>query len=240
MPQITVHAISGDGKVLKGMNTGYISEPPDTATIRSTTANKENAMFEFYETLENKETELKLGVSSIFTQIKPSRTPGYRWSAILRKVNNNTLRSVTGSQEPNEVPLQTAVREFGEETGNIIDQRFFIPDLRDPNVFYLRIDTSVKDRLLENYQSLSPFTEMARLSWVTNTDGLVAPNGDTVGLGNIAQHPDSILSNKIRKTFYNLNRVSKKTTDFVLNAGRKTIRRKKTKRTKKHKILKRK
>ena len=234
MSRVTVYIISTDGRMLKGQNTTYIREPPHMATVRSTKVDKHDAMSEFYEAIQNEEEALGTGVSSIYGSVSRSTTPGYKWSAILRKVNtaNPMFRPLTGVIEAGETPIQAAVREFGEELGSTIAPGFFIQSPTDPNTFIVNVAADAKDTILSNHSDLDPFTELVNVNWARNTDNISVPAGSpTVTVRDISKHPDADASKNIHATFRKLKQVSKSVAESVLDGG-KTIRRKKLKRSK--------
>ena len=152
MVQVTVKAISEDGQVLKCINGTFL--PPETY-IR-TPLDEQAAVELFVERADD---------MGVHVGYKASGQAGARWTAIFRKPAGS-LKYITGSSEkenPYESPLRIAIREFAEETGNIIPARFF--NKVNSNTFCLKISNAAKQTILDNYRQLIPLTEIFDLHW---------------------------------------------------------------------------
>lgn len=220
MAQVTIHAISTDNQILKGINTAYLREPPSASTIYSDKQTKKDAMIDFRQQIDDEEKKLGLPQGSILISINE----GFPWSGILRKAKNikSKLRSITGTVESSETPIQTAIREFSEEVGVNIPERFFIQDQTYPTVFYLKFDIPAKDVVIMNYKRLLPFTEMYNLSWKKND--IVVPSGPVITPNDITPYKDVDLAINA-----NTHKLSTDVAESVLKEGGRTKKRRKYK-----------
>ncbi len=163
---------------LKIGGSAYLKEPPNSR-IKTTT------------TLTETIQEFMLANPGVQFSIIPSdpnvQVPPLTWILTPRKGPAYPVTPVKGNVKHLETNIQAAQREFAEETGTLLADRFFFQDPVDPSKFCVNIATAAKSLLDANYEALKPATET--YSWTWEQYNGPACTGPVVQAIDVAQTP---------------------------------------------------
>lgn len=169
---VSVRVVCGNDE-LKVSGSRFLNEAPGSRRIYSTD-NLDDTLRRFLTLYQGTRTQFSL------TPGDPARGPT-QWVVTPRSGPLPSLTDIKGNSKPTDVSYVAAIRrEFQEETGSDIPERYFLQDPANPSVFCLNIDPAGKSILDANFQALKPATETWQWVWQASTGpcaGLLVPVG---------------------------------------------------------------